>query len=105
MINRWDAAQHKPQTIHGIAKLAQSLQAWYLNPFPNKPWFLRMEMVKPQKLHTVRAKGVSKETISRYFMELETVLKENDLFNAPETGIRAEHSPLKKHRSSSHNLS
>ena len=42
MINRRDAAQHKPQTIHGIAKLAQSSQAWYNNPIPNKPWFLRI---------------------------------------------------------------
>ena len=59
-----------------------------------------LKMVKPQKLHIARAKSASKEIIDKYFKELGTILRENDLMDAPErifnideTGISTEHSP------------
>ena len=59
-----------------------------------------LKMVKPQKLSIARAKCASQETIDNYFKELGTVLKENDLMDAPqrnfdETGISTEHAPPK----------
>ena len=61
-----------------------------------------LRVVKPQKLTLSRAKSASKETISNYFIELGSILKENGLLNAPEriynideSGFSTEHTPPK----------
>ena len=58
--------------------------------------------VKPQKLSVPRAKSASRETLDRYYKELEVVLSINNIedkpwniFNIDETGVNTEHSPPK----------
>jgi hypothetical protein len=62
----------------------------------------QLKVVAPQKLGMARAKAASKENIGNYFQELEKVLIENNLLNAPErifnvdeSGLSTEHSPPK----------
>ena len=57
-----------------------------------------IKVVKPQKLQMSRTKSASRETIDNYFPELRTVLRQNNLMEAPEriynkdeTAISMEH--------------
>ena len=74
-------------------------QSWFYG-------FLRrweeLKVATPQKLGLIRAKSASKETSGNYFDELETVLRDNNLFDAPErifnvdeSGLSTEHIPPK----------
>ncbi|XP_060606285.1 uncharacterized protein LOC132758607 [Ruditapes philippinarum] len=61
-----------------------------------------LKTVKAQKLSIARAKSASRETLNKYYEELETVLisnnikdKPNKIFNIDETGVNTEHSPPK----------
>ena len=61
-----------------------------------------MKVVKPQKLTISRAKSASSEVLGKYYQELGTILKSNNLMNKPEriwnideTGVPTEHSPPK----------
>ena len=58
-----------------------------------------LRVVKPQKLGMRRAKSTTKETVFKYFDELEKIMVKYDLkhkphliFNVDETGIQVEHS-------------
>ena len=58
-----------------------------------------MKVVKPQKLTIFRAKSASSEVLGKYYQELGTILKSNNLLNKPEriwnideTGVPTEHS-------------
>lgn len=61
-----------------------------------------LKTVKPQKLSIARAKSASRETIEKYYTELDAVLSNNNIkdkphkiFNIDETGVNTEHSPPK----------
>lgn len=62
----------------------------------------QLNVVSPQKLGLARARSASRETITSYFSELNNVLKDHDLLDAPErifnvdeSGLSTEHSPPK----------
>ena len=61
-----------------------------------------LQVVKPRKLAIVRAKSLSKETVSKYYDELDNILTSNGLhdkpeniYNMDETNIPLEHNPPK----------
>lgn len=61
-----------------------------------------LKTVKPQKLSIARAKSASRDSIDRYYKELDDVLSANHLkdkpfkiFNIDETGVNTEHTPPK----------
>jgi hypothetical protein len=68
----------------------------FMSRWPN------LNLVKPQKLSTCRAKNALKENIDKYFRELSNILIQNNLHDKPErilnideTGVNSEHSPPK----------
>ena len=79
------------------------------DPHFKQPWYHcfvkrwpQVRLDKPEKLAIVRAKATSKEVLDSYFSDLETVIKANNLENAPEqiwivdeSGIQMEHTPPK----------
>ena len=59
-----------------------------------------LKITKPKALCMVRAKSATKETVSKYYQELDRILKKYDLhdkphriFNVDETGLSPEHNP------------
>ena len=74
-------------------------QSWYQGFIKRWP---QIRLAKPEKLAIIRAKATSKEVLDAYFSDLETVIKANNLDNAPEriwnvdeSGILMEHTPPK----------
>ena len=76
------------------------------NPFSLK-WFHKfmgrwptLEVKKPRSLSVARAKATSKETVSKYFSDLDKILikyhlkdKPHHIYNVDEKGLQTEHSP------------
>ena len=74
-------------------------QSWYQGFIKRWP---QIRLAKPARLAIIRAKATSKVVLDAYFNDLETVMKTNNLENAPERiwnvdeyGILMEHTPPK----------
>ena len=91
-----DYAFHLGKSLKSRESLSDCWFYDFVKRWPN------LKISKPQKLGIPRAKAASREIIDNYYKELETILKENDLFDKPErifnideTGISTEHQPPK----------
>ena len=100
----------KPEVIHIANNYAISVgKKTESDPTFSDSWFYQflkrsgnLQVVKPRKLAIVRAKSSSKETVSKYYDELDNILTSNGLhdkpeniYNMDETNIPLEHNPPK----------